>query len=173
MRPDRIAEITYRHVMAHWATGVSVVTVDGPDGPEGCTANAVTSLSLEPPLILVCLELESHTLAALRRSRRFALNLLTSEQSDISNHFAVKAEIAGEKFAAVPHRIVEGAPVIDGALGWIVCELEEELPGGDHVIATGCPVAAEMDERLKPLIFFQRSYWEPAPLDSVRSGTAA
>jgi flavin reductase (DIM6/NTAB) family NADH-FMN oxidoreductase RutF len=173
MGSDSIADMSYRQVMAQWATGVSIITTHGAEGADGCTVNSLTSLSLEPPLILVCLDLASNTLATLRSSRRFGVNILAAGQAAISNHFAVKTNGAGAKFAGVPYNLIEGVPMIEGALGCVVCELADELPGGDHAILTGRPVCAELRDGARPLIFFQRSYWEPAPVSPLGSRSAA
>src|SRR2546423_15387001 len=103
--------------MGFWATGVSVITSEGDDGPAGATANALSSLSLEPPLALVCFDLSSRTLGAVRESERFCINMLSSGQEDISRLFATKKS-QEEKFAEIDHHLVEGAPVIDGCLAY-------------------------------------------------------
>src|SRR3954454_6188996 len=93
--PDR-----FRAVVGHFATGVTVVTYPGPSGPAGLTTNAVTSLSLDPLLMLVCFARGSRTLTAVRSSRRFAVNVLRSDQEDLARVFASK-RVATEKFEAV------------------------------------------------------------------------
>ena len=122
--------------MGFWATGVSVITAQGDDGPAGATANALSSLSLEPPLALVCFDLSSRTLAAVRESERFGINMLSAGQEDVSRLFATKKS-QEEKFAEIGHRLVHGVPVIDDCLAYLVCGLDSELRRGDHVIAIG------------------------------------
>jgi 3-hydroxy-9,10-secoandrosta-1,3,5(10)-triene-9,17-dione monooxygenase reductase component len=146
-----------RRLMAAWATGVSVITAEGDDGPAGATANALSSLSLEPPLVLACFDLSSRTLSAVRESERFCINVLAEGQESISRLFATKKS-QEEKFAEVDHRLVEGAPVIDGCLAYLVCTLDSELRRGDHVIAVGNVVEGDVDETRKPLLFYRSAY---------------
>jgi len=144
----------WRRLIGHWPTGVSVITSVG---PRGCTANALTSLSLDPLLVLVCLDLGSNTLAAVRESHRFCINVLASDQDEVARRFATKAP-AEEKFAEVGHTDQDGLPVLDGCLAWIACDARDELPGGDHVIVTGAPVRAGLREDAVPLMSFRSEY---------------
>ncbi len=153
--------VEFRRLMGFWATGVSVITAQGSDGPAGGTANALTSLSLAPPLALACFDLSSRTLHAVRESERFCINMLAAGQETVSRVFATK-RTQEEKFAAVAYHLEHGAPVIDGSLGWIVCRLESEFPRGDHVIAVGEVLAGDADESALPLVFYRGSY-QPLP----------
>jgi flavin reductase (DIM6/NTAB) family NADH-FMN oxidoreductase RutF len=123
-------------MMARFATGVTVVTSIGADGPAGMTANAVASLSLDPLLVMIGFEVRSRTLAAVRQSHRFAVNVLASDQEQISRIFAGK-QPEPEKFARCAFTERAGVPVIDGALAWLSCRLDAVYPGGDHVIVVG------------------------------------
>jgi flavin reductase (DIM6/NTAB) family NADH-FMN oxidoreductase RutF len=144
-----------RRLMGHWATGVSVLTSNCQGGPRGATANAVVSLSLAPPLMLACFHEGSQTLAAVRESRRFAINVLGAGQEPISHRFATKDPL---KFEGVRYRAVEGAPVLEEALAWLVCRVTEELLGGDHVAVIGAPLAGAAKEEGEPLVFFRSRY---------------
>ena len=99
--------VDFRRLMGFWATGVSVITAQGDEGPAGATANALSSLSLEPPLALVCFDLSSRTLAAVRESERFGINMLSAGQEDVSRLFATKKS-QEEKFAEIDHHLVQG-----------------------------------------------------------------
>ena len=147
----------YRELMASWATGVSVITAQGREGPAGATANALTSLSLEPPRALVCFDVSSRTLHAVRESERFAVNVLAAGQQDVARVFATKAS-QEEKFAAVAYREEHGAPAIDGTLAWFVCTLDSELQQGDHVVAFGRVLAGDIDKSAAPLLYYRRTY---------------
>jgi 3-hydroxy-9,10-secoandrosta-1,3,5(10)-triene-9,17-dione monooxygenase reductase component len=147
----------FRRLIGHWATGVSVVTANAADGPAGATANAVTSLSLTPPCLLVCFDTSSRTLHAVRESERFAINILAVEQEYVSRLFATK-QSQEQKFAEVAYRLVHDVPVISGCLAWIACGLESELQRGDHVIAIGTVLGGEIDEEADPLLFYQSKY---------------
>jgi flavin reductase (DIM6/NTAB) family NADH-FMN oxidoreductase RutF len=142
--------------MGNLATGVTVVTVSTPTGPVGLTANAVTSLSLEPVLLLVCLGNDSRTLTAVRESGRFGVNVLAAGHEDLARLFASKLP-EREKFAGVPHTVHDGIPVIEGVLAWVGCRLERLIPGGDHTIGIGAVEAAEAGDG-DPLLWFRGSY---------------
>jgi 3-hydroxy-9,10-secoandrosta-1,3,5(10)-triene-9,17-dione monooxygenase reductase component len=133
----------FRAVMGHFATGVTVVTATGAEGPVGMTANAITSLSIEPLLMLVCFDKEARTLRVVRDAGRFGVNVLAAGQEDLARLFASKAPEA-EKFADVAHTMHDGLPVIEGAHAWIGCRLQQVVPGGDHMIGIGEVTAAEV-----------------------------
>jgi flavin reductase (DIM6/NTAB) family NADH-FMN oxidoreductase RutF len=147
----------YRQVMSHFATGVAIVTCSGPDGPAGLTTNAVTSVSLEPLLLLVCFDNASRTLVAVRDARRFAVNVLRAGQEDLARVFASK-RVAREKFEAVTHMVAHGVPVLDGALAWLACDLRELHPGGDHTIGIGAVTHMDADPGGEPLVWFRGTY---------------
>ena len=139
--------------MASWPTGVAVVTSRGDSGPRGATTNALTSLSLDPLLVLVALDHGSNTLEAVRSSGRFCINVLAAGQEEIARRFATKAS-GEEKLAGLPHELIDGVPVLGGAAAWLACELEAELEGGDHTILLGRPLEAGADLEAKPLVFY-------------------
>jgi 3-hydroxy-9,10-secoandrosta-1,3,5(10)-triene-9,17-dione monooxygenase reductase component len=148
----------YRDAIGHFATGVCVVTCHGPDGPAGLTTNAVTSLSLDPLLLLVCFDNDSRTLPAVRAAGRFAVNMLAADQADLAAVFASK-RVAAEKFEAVTHEIAHDVPVLDGALAWVACDVRELLPGGDHTIGIGEVTHAwARADAAAPLLFFRGAY---------------
>ena len=147
----------YRRVMSHWATGVSVITAQGSEGPAGATANALTSLSLEPPLALVCFDISSRTLHAVRESERFCINVLAAGQEAVSRLFATKAS-QEEKFAGVTLRSEHGAPAIEGSLAWLLCALDSELQRGDHVVAFGRVLGGGVEHGAKPLLYYRSEY---------------
>ena len=143
--------------MASWATGVAVVTSRDDSGPRGATTNALTSLSLEPLLVLVALEHASNTLGAVRHCGRFCINVLAAGQEEIARRFATKAS-GDEKLAGVAHELVDGVPVLGGAVAWLACELDRELDGGDHTILIGRPLEAGTDPDAQPLVFYGGRY---------------
>ncbi len=147
----------YRSVIGHFSTGVCVVTVDGPEGPVGMTANAVCSVSLDPLLLLVCFDNGSRTLPIVRATGRFGVNVLAVGQAHLAGLFASKAHAEIEKFADVPHHLHGGVPVIDGALAWLGCDLNELVPAGDHVIGIGAVHLAEAGEG-EPLVWYRGAY---------------
>jgi 3-hydroxy-9,10-secoandrosta-1,3,5(10)-triene-9,17-dione monooxygenase reductase component len=151
----------FRQVIGRFPTGVTIVTAMGPDGPVGMTANAVTSLSLEPLLLLVCFDNASRTLPVVRQSGRFAVNVLRAGQEDLARIFASK-RVAREKFEAVTHTVAHGVPVIDHALAWIACDVEALHAGGDHTIGIGRVTHLSADDAPTagndPLLFFRGGF---------------
>ena len=122
--------------MALVPTPVTIVTAPSATDPAGATASAVASLSLDPPLMLVCLDHRSRTLGAVRSAGKFAINVLSADSEQQARAFAT-AVPHSEKWdgvAAVEH---SGVPVLPDALVWVVCELRDLLDGGDHTIVTG------------------------------------
>jgi 3-hydroxy-9,10-secoandrosta-1,3,5(10)-triene-9,17-dione monooxygenase reductase component len=140
-----VAPAQFRAVMGHFATGVTVVTASGSDGPVGMTANAVCSLSLEPLLLLVCFDNDARTLRVVRETERFGVNVLAAGQE-------------AAKFAGVRHTVHDGIPVIAGVLAWVGCTLQRLVPGGDHTIGIGAVTAAEFAGETEPLIWYRGVY---------------
>ncbi len=131
-----------REAMGMFATGVTVITTRDSDGrPFGSTANAVSSISLSPPLVLACLHEESKTLAALLVRRKFAINVLHSSQTELSDHFARPA--AQHTWEAFAHRSMQDIPVLDGAIAMLRCDLHDIADGGDHSVIVGHVIELE------------------------------
>ncbi|MBS1890572.1 MAG: 3,4-dihydroxy-2-butanone-4-phosphate synthase [Actinobacteria bacterium] len=162
--PDGGAEVAgprrlMRDVMGHFATGVSVVTARDPAGnPVGTTANAISSVSLDPPLLLACLANDSETLAAIRDTGRFAINILAADQRHHSDRFAKKGDaVASHEVEFSEHDL--GVPVLPGALATIACEVEAIHPAGDHQIVVGdARHLHHREPRTRPLLFFRGAY---------------
>lgn len=128
----------FRRVMGQFATGVTIVAAASADGLSGLTVNSFSSVSLDPPLVLICVDLKSHTLPFLRASGSFAVNFLTSEQEDLSRCFATASAERFEYFCNAPYRIAAtGSPVLDGIMAFIDARVVAEYPGGDHAIFLG------------------------------------
>lgn len=159
MNDSTITSDQFRRACGLWASGVSIVTtVDKAGKPYGLTMNAVTSLSLNPPLFIVCVDNGSDTLAPMRESRVFCINVLSSTQQDLANRFAKKGD---EKFAGVGHtRSTTGAPVLDGALLSIECVVTDIVAGGDHQIMCGevHRVVTNDAVGVEPLLYFGGRY---------------
>jgi flavin reductase (DIM6/NTAB) family NADH-FMN oxidoreductase RutF len=146
----------FRAALGAYATGVTVITAIGPNGPSGATANAVTSLSLDPPMMLACLDRGSRTLISVREQGRFGVNALAAGQEELARRFAGKDHEA-EKWEGVEWSESEELPRLPGALLWVACELQEEIDGGDHLILTGNVLAAGSREG-HPLLFHRGAY---------------
>jgi flavin reductase (DIM6/NTAB) family NADH-FMN oxidoreductase RutF len=149
----------FRNAMGHFATGVTVVTSLGSDGqPVGTTANAVSSLSLDPPLVLVCFDLGSLTLQAIRGHGAFVVNILAATQRRLSANFAHRGLAAA--WDGVRHRHgLTGSPRLEDVLAVMECTVEHSLPGGDHEIVVGrvrhVEISASPDA---PLVYFRGGY---------------
>lgn len=149
----------FRATMSTWASGVAVVTSRDGETPVGLTVSAFTALSLTPPLILICIDCRSNTLAAILRAQVFAVNILAEHQSALSGCFAVRH--AADKFAAVSWQpAVTGAPILAGAVAWLDCELFAIHDGGDHLILVGRVLATEtrLEQSPAPLLYYRGAY---------------
>lgn len=150
-----------RAAMSHFATGVAVVTAADADGrPFGTTANAISSLSLDPPLILACLRRESETLAAVRTSRAFAVSVLAAQQRGLAERFARRT--AAGSWDGLAHRRADGVPLLDDALATLECRLHELADGGDHVIVIGRVAGIGVADG-DPLLYFQGAFLDAPP----------
>jgi flavin reductase (DIM6/NTAB) family NADH-FMN oxidoreductase RutF len=138
----------FRQVMGQFSTGVSVVTTRSDEGLAGLTVNSFTSVSLDPPLVLFCVDVRSIVLPFFRGSGTFAINILTSEQEALARCFATSSEVRYEYFChASYHAAATGSPIVDGALAFIDARVVAEYPSGDHVIFLGQVVAMGTDGR--------------------------
>jgi flavin reductase (DIM6/NTAB) family NADH-FMN oxidoreductase RutF len=156
---DEVSGTEFRHAIGHFATGVTVVTSVGADGqPVGTTANAISSLSLDPPLILVCFDRASATLEAIAGHRAFAVNVLAARQQHLSANFARRGLAAA--WDGVRHRRgPTGSPRLDGVLASLECTLEHRLDGGDHEIVVGRVREVETGGTdTEPLVFWRGGY---------------
>jgi flavin reductase (DIM6/NTAB) family NADH-FMN oxidoreductase RutF len=151
----------FREVFGRFATGVAVITSSGPTGSGGMTANAICSLSLDPLLALVCFENRARTLPIVRDAGRFALNILGSKQRDVARVFASKVP-EGEKLDGVEHHLLHGAPIIDGSLAWAICDLREQIAGGDHTIVIGEVIEMGLGDG-EPLLWYEGRYHSLPP----------
>jgi 3-hydroxy-9,10-secoandrosta-1,3,5(10)-triene-9,17-dione monooxygenase reductase component len=146
----------FRRAMALLPTGVTVVTAMANGSPAGATAGAVSSLSLDPPLMLAALDRGSRTLNAVRESRRFAVNVLGAEAEPLAHRFSTK-EHHTVKWDGVDWTERSGAPWIAGSVLTAACELRDLHDGGDHVIATGEVLDVEAPGG-DPLVFWRGAY---------------
>jgi flavin reductase (DIM6/NTAB) family NADH-FMN oxidoreductase RutF len=149
----------FRDAVGRFATGVTVVTTHDEDEFRAMTANSFTSVSLDPPLVLICVVKSASIHEPIASSRRFAINILGEDQEDVSGLFARHGELE-EPMGGVPYHLGQlGVPLIEGALGWLECRLWADYDGGDHTIYVG-EVAEIHVERAggRPLLFFAGGY---------------
>jgi flavin reductase (DIM6/NTAB) family NADH-FMN oxidoreductase RutF len=152
-----------RQIMGSFCSGVTIVTAQTAAGPVGFTCQSFTSLSLEPPLVTFNPSVTSTSWPKIRETGSFCVNVLGTEQQELSRTFA---RSGADKFAGVEHRPTErGNPILDAALAWIDCTLHAEHDGGDHTIVVGEVLGMHAQEDAEPLIFYRGGY--------ARLGTAA
>jgi flavin reductase (DIM6/NTAB) family NADH-FMN oxidoreductase RutF len=148
----------FRDALSRLASGVVVVSARA-ERFHGLTASSLVSVSLNPPLILVGLEHETATLAAVRQTRRFSVSVLAREQEFIAERFAGRAPAVDPEWRAVPHRLgANGVPLIEGCAAWLECEVEDLRPAGDHDVCIGRVAHAVLGSG-DPLIFWDRRFW--------------
>ncbi len=157
--PAGVSPAELREAMGNFATGVTVITsVDSGGQPVGTTANAVASLSLDPPLVLVCFDLSSATLAAIRGHGAFAVNVLGRRQRQLSANFARRG-LSAVWDGVTHHRGPTGSPRLADVIAVVECTVEHALPGGDHEIVVGrVRHVATGDEGAAPLLFWRGRY---------------
>lgn len=128
----------FRKVMGQFATGVTIATTRSQEGIAGLTVNSFTSVSLDPLLVLICVDIRSQALPFFRESGVFAVNILTEEQEELSNCFATSSEERYTYFCHARHHVAStGSPILEGSMGFIDARITAEYPGGDHVIFLG------------------------------------
>lgn len=165
-----IDSTVWRTAMGQFATGVTIITtVDEAGRPLGMTANAFTSLSLVPPMVLICVDNNSSTLPQLTASGKYCVNILADSQEAVSRQFAQRGAI--DKFAGIPYFTgLLGLPVIEGCLASVECELSEQLAGGDHMILLGHGKHIyETEAASEPLVFYRGKYRRLAELEVATS----
>lgn len=151
-----IEKTELRRIMGHFATGVTVITTASKAGQIfGLTANAFTSVSLVPPLCLVCVDKNAESYPAFQELGSFTVNILADDQEELSRRFAVSG---GDKFTGVAHRLgANGAPILQNVLGYLECKIISAHEGGDHTVYLGEVEQAETREG-KPLLFYRGGY---------------
>jgi flavin reductase (DIM6/NTAB) family NADH-FMN oxidoreductase RutF len=154
-----IDDARFRLAMSHFASGVTVVTTELEGKPFGMTVASFASLSLHPPMVLVCIEKNVRTHDAIASAAAFAVSILGQHQIDISNRFASRND---DKFDGAQLRRGElGMPLIDGAICTVECRLREQFAGGDHSIFIGEVVDVQTAEGA-PLVYYRSGYRELA-----------
>jgi flavin reductase (DIM6/NTAB) family NADH-FMN oxidoreductase RutF len=153
---DGVDSARFRTILGHFATGVTVVTGHSADGPAGLAANSFTSVSLEPPLILVCMAHSSGTWPLIRDSGHFAVNILGDHQEETCRRFGARS---GDRFEGVGWtRGKTGSPVLHEAIAFIDCVIEAEHVAGDHMIVVGRVVDLGELAEGGPLLFWRGGY---------------
>lgn len=170
MQLDVNDPVQFRRVFARYATGVAVVTVNFDGTDHGMTANSLTSVSLDPPLVLVCVERKARFHTAITTAQRWAVSILGGHSREAASWFATRGRPLHRQFAGyrTTRGAATGALLLDDALGRMECETEAVYPGGDHEIIVGRVVTLELPEEqagdeAAPLIYYRHSFRSPGP----------
>jgi flavin reductase (DIM6/NTAB) family NADH-FMN oxidoreductase RutF len=159
--PETIPSDTFRRVMGHFVTGVTVVTALDGERPFGITVNALSSVSLEPPLVMVALDRRRFLTPIVRAAGRYAVNILSEDQQALSDCFAgAPVEPGRDAFCgAAWHAGTTGLPLLDGAIATLECSVVETFSAGDHDLFIGLvDVLASEAEHPMPLLYYRRRY---------------
>lgn len=158
----RVDPRAFRSVCGNFATGVAVVTSGAPGSVSGLTVNSFTSVSLDPPLVLVCIQNDSSELPALQRTGAFAVNILAADQEELCQAFA---SWRTRRLVDAPvRRGVTGVPILSAALAYLECRVEREVLGGDHVIVIGEVLELAVQRDDGPLAFFRNAFHRLSPV---------
>jgi flavin reductase (DIM6/NTAB) family NADH-FMN oxidoreductase RutF len=147
----------FKRILGHWVTGVSVVTCM-PEGEMafGMTASAFCSVSLRPPLVLVCVEKDADSHGAIARADHFAINVLTKDQERFARRFA-ESDLT-QKFTGIAFHVeATGSPILDDALAWLDCRVWNTYEAGDHTIYVGEVLAGDARD-MSPLLYYRSGY---------------
>ncbi|MFY9675700.1 MAG: flavin reductase family protein [Terriglobales bacterium] len=155
----KLTATDFRRAMGCFSTGVTIITIDQDGEVHGMTANAFTAVSLDPLLVLVCVDHRARTHAHLHRRKRFGVNVLSSDQQAISEYYAGATDAGQppESAGALFERTTHGTPVLQGAVAYLECRLHSTQPAGDHTIFIAEVEHVEVREG-DPLIFFRGRY---------------
>lgn len=163
----RLSSEEFRNVMGHFASGVTIITTESEGKTCGTTANAVSSLSLEPPMVLICMNQSSVTGQAIARSRAFAINILHVDQQELARRFATKDpnKFEGVELAPGPF----GQPLLADALATIECSVAETMTGGTHTVYIG-EVRSAVSYEGAPLAYFRGEFGRLEPFGATTTG---
>ena len=150
-----VDDAEFKLALSHFASGITVVTTEWEGSPYGMTVASFASLSLHPPLVVICIEKTVKSHDAIAAAKKFGVNILAAHQAEVSNRFASRI---GDKFAGLEWaRGTTGVPVIADSLTTIECAVRDQLPGGDHSIFVGEVVAIAVRDG-QPLLYYRGGY---------------
>jgi 3-hydroxy-9,10-secoandrosta-1,3,5(10)-triene-9,17-dione monooxygenase reductase component len=154
---QEIAPDYFRQVLACLPTGITVIAAHGPDAPLGMAANSVTSVSLNPPLILFCPAKSSSTWPGIRAAASFCVNVMAGHHEEMTRRFSAKG---ADRFAGVDYINRPTGPALSDAVAWIECRVQDEHDAGDHTVVIARVVAIEASAKaeVEPLVFFRGQY---------------
>ena len=148
-----------RVLMRNWATGVTLVTASDGDGPHGMTVSSFTSVSLEPPWILISLERTARTHRMVEETRVFGVSILSEAQRELAERFAGRVADAEDRFTGVDFELTaNGVPFVHGSLAFLDCRVVQAFPAGTHTLFVGEVLDGRQSQNALPLVYFQRDY---------------
>jgi flavin reductase (DIM6/NTAB) family NADH-FMN oxidoreductase RutF len=154
-----VDSLLFRRVVGSFASGVTIIVTGREGAYHGMTANAFTSLSLNPTLVLVCIDKRAATLGRVRETGGFSVNILDAAQEHLSRAFATRGSPESNGLIGVDFHLGEsGLPVLDEAIATLECEVRQEYEGGDHAIFVAEVMHAQMADETEPLLFFRGGY---------------
>jgi flavin reductase (DIM6/NTAB) family NADH-FMN oxidoreductase RutF len=149
----------FKDVLAQWASGVSVVTTNDQGLLYGLTVSSFSSVSLDPPLVLVCLANSNRIVSMIGAADGFAVSILAADQQAASAYFARPGRLPSQDFTEIEGEWTpSGLPVIAGALAWVTCSLHATIPQGDHTIVVGRVTESRVSPGRQPLLYWSRGY---------------
>lgn len=157
--PRRMDPDSLRKIMRQWATGVTLVTSHDRGRPHGMTVTSFTSVSLQPPIILVSLEKSSRTHGMVQEERTFAVSVLAEDQRDLADRFAGRIPDSDDRFAGVEYRpAASGSPIPLGSLAYLDCRVAGTYSAGTHTLFLGEVIDGEVLRQGPPLLYHNRDY---------------
>ncbi len=152
---------SFRRIMGNFATGVTIVTTATNGRLHGFTANSVTSVSLDPFLLLVCVDKQANAHRELASGESFGVSILAADQRELSDRFAQRGEPQVERLRGISYRLGEtGVPLIEDALAYLECVREDEVEAGDHTIFLGRVISGKVLDDRGALLYFRGAYRE-------------
>lgn len=159
-----------RDAMRAWSSGVTIVTAQYNGEQHGMTVSSFTSVSLEPPRIIISLQIASHTHQLVSQAGAFAVTILAEDQQDISERFAGRLSETEDRLAGLEtESLATGAPFLKGGLAWLDCRVEQAIPVGTNTLFLAEVVAARSNRAGKPLLYHNRQYWQTTEQAITRS----
>lgn len=150
MDPER-----FKHILASFATGITVVTTERQGSLHGITVSSFTSVSLAPPLVLICIDQHARSHGLIAETGRFAISFLNQNQGFLADRFSGRAPGPRQRFQDLAHHLLpDGLPVLSDSLGWLSCRVTEAVPAGDHTIFVGEVVDGGLGESGQPLLLY-------------------
>ncbi len=152
-----------RQAMRAWSSGVAVVTARHNGEQHGMTVSSFTSVALEPPLVIISLQVASRTHQLVSQAGAFAVTILAEGQQEISERFAGRTPSQEDRLAGLEtERLATGAPLLKGGLAWLDCRVTQVIPAGTHTLFLAEVIAARRNGERTPLLYHDRQYWRMA-----------